>query len=74
LAVSDAALLLAARGVDPFTLKDAPARARGAAVCAACATRMTPVRLDGFIVDLCRGCGALFLDEGELPDRAHDVG
>ena len=33
--------------------------------CPRCSTSMAPVLIDDDITDFCRGCGALFVDDGE---------
>lgn len=55
-------------GKTPGDLKDAASGAKGdGAVCPSCARAMSPVLLDGdVIIDLCVGCGATWLEEGEL--------
>lgn len=55
-------------GKTPGELSEAARGARGdGAICPSCARAMSPVLLEGdVIVDLCVGCGATWLDEGEL--------
>jgi len=52
------------------------ARVRSAAqriACPACASRMTETHARGVLVDLCRGCGGAWLDDGEMARLARDV-
>ena len=54
-------------GVSRDLLRELVGRAgRGPCFCPSCGTRMAPVRLKGADVDLCRGCGGLWLDVDEL--------
>jgi Zn-finger nucleic acid-binding protein len=58
--------------VNPLELKSALASGRSEVVCAVCKTPMAPVLIEHTIVDLCRGCGAMLLDDGELKElRPH---
>lgn len=60
-------LLVDEMGLAPGELKEAAARGSTAPlVCPSCSTRMSPVLLGELIVDLCTGCGSLWLDEQEL--------
>jgi len=63
-----AARLFDALHLDPHALKNSGVSARGEIACAACAARMAPVLCEHVIVDLCKGCGSLLLDEGELAE------
>lgn len=63
-----AARLFDALHLDPHTLKNSGVSARGDIACAACASRMAPVLCEHVILDLCKGCGSLLLDEGELEE------
>jgi hypothetical protein len=53
------------RGIDPGALKDASVGRGLVARCPACAHAMAPVLLDDVVVDVCRGCGALWCDADE---------
>jgi hypothetical protein len=56
-------------GLTKADLDDIAAQFGGlATLCVACGGRMRPVRLRGVYVHMCRGCGAMWLDDGE--DRA----
>lgn len=53
-------------GISKSDLDDIAAQFGGpATTCVACGGRMRPVRLRGVYVHMCRGCGAIWLDEGE---------
>ena len=54
-------------GVDLFALKSGTAPSASAEMCcAACHSRMRPVPVGELIVNLCGGCGSVWLDENEL--------
>jgi len=53
-------------GVERTLLAELCAHYVGRFPCPACARNMSQVPVRGVIVDLCGGCGALFLDGGEL--------
>jgi Zn-finger nucleic acid-binding protein len=53
------------RNIDPGTLKDASVGRGLVARCPSCAHPMAPVLVDDVVVDVCKGCGALWCDEGE---------
>lgn len=54
-------------GRDPMSLKALASDGAPATLgCPSCATRLRPVIVDEEIVDLCTGCGSLWLDESEL--------
>jgi hypothetical protein len=53
------------RGIDPGVLKDASVGRGLVARCPSCAHPMAPVLVDDTVVDVCRGCGALWCDAGE---------
>jgi hypothetical protein len=53
-------------GITKADLEDIASSFGGRAIgCVACGGRMRPLRLRGVYVALCRGCGAIWLDEGE---------
>jgi Zn-finger nucleic acid-binding protein len=52
--------------VNAHELKGAIVEGRTDASCAVCKMQMAPVLVEHTIIDLCRGCGAILLDEGEL--------
>lgn len=53
-------------GADLFALKAASSERAGGLSCAACHSRMRPVVVQEQIVNLCAGCGGVWLDEEEL--------
>ena len=53
------------RSIDPGTLKDASVGRGLVARCPSCGHPMAPVLIDDVVVDVCKGCGALWCDEGE---------
>lgn len=61
-------VLLEPNDKTPGDVKEAALGARGSGVvCPSCSRTMAPVLVgDDVIVDVCTGCGAAFLDEGEL--------
>lgn len=57
--------VLSARGLGPGDLKENAGRGGRAHDCPLCSTAMAPVLIDDDIIDFCRGCGAMFVDDGE---------
>lgn len=53
------------RNIAPGALKDASVGRGIVARCPSCTSSMAPVLVDDVVVDVCRGCGALWCDEGE---------
>lgn len=53
------------RGIDPGALKDASVGRGLVARCPSCGHPMAPVLVDDVVVDVCKGCGALWCDAGE---------
>ncbi len=57
------------RGMTPGELRAKVGDATGERLCCpGCQTRMSPVVIDAHIVDLCTGCGSMWLDATELED------
>lgn len=57
--------VLGPRGLGPGDLKENAGRGGRAQDCPLCSTAMAPVLIDDDIIDFCRGCGAMFVDDGE---------
>lgn len=53
------------RNIAPGALKDASVGRGLVARCPSCAHPMAPVLVDDVVVDVCKGCGALWCDAGE---------
>ncbi len=54
-------------GLRPRELREKVGGARSGA-CPSCSTNLSPVVVEGRIVDLCTGCGGVWLDAGELEE------
>jgi Zn-finger nucleic acid-binding protein len=60
-------LVVDEHGLDPAFLRELTSQFAGErAACPGCRSGMSPVQLRGGYVDLCEGCGGLWLDAGDL--------